>query len=428
MTPRGLLALFEDISTSRFLPLVWTRPVYDLRCGISTIREKIEAVYGHSADLLYTRPHLTAVTAQRTGLPVNRRPAADEGTVLLLSGRIIADRELPGRVPPEGPEALYLDDEGLVVAARLAAWRLRALPPASLSEALHANAADLHGIPHYRFVGQVVRWPWDLVRLNATQIVADAALFPLGSVEGHVHPGAHLIGVEHIYIAPGARVDPGAVLDASEGPIVVMADAHIMAASVIVGPVAVGTNSLIKAGACVYEGTSIGPVCKVGGEVEESIFQAYSNKQHDGFLGHAVIGEWCNLGAGTTNSDLKNNYSTVRVWVDGELRQTGEQFVGCFIGDHTKTGIGALLNTGTVIGVACNLYGTSMPPKFVPSFSWGEGKKLVEYRLEQAIQAARRMMARRHVELTPAEADLLTYIFAVTARERQSHGVVELEV
>ncbi len=419
------LALFEDRCTTRFLPLVWTRPVYDLRCGIRTLREKVEAVYGQPAARLYARPHLTTVLHQRTGLPVNQM--GHEGMVLLLSGRVVADPELPARVPLEGPEMLYLDDEGVVVAARLTVPRLKALSAHSLGEVLQVGTPDLHGIPYSRFVGHLVCWPWDLIKLNAAQIVADAASWPLGSLEGQVSPGAHLVAPENIFVAPDARVDPGAVLDASEGPVVVERGARLMAGSVVVGPVFVGARSLVKAGARVYEGTSIGPVCKVGGEVEESIFQAYSNKQHDGFLGHAVVGEWCNLGAGTTNSDLKNNYSTVRVWAEGLYRDTGEQFVGCFIGDHTKTGIGVLLNTGTVLGVSCNLYGAAMPPKFVPSFSWGQGHKLVEYRLEQALQAARRMMARRNVELTPTEADLLTYIFAVTAQERRVHGVAELE-
>lgn len=419
------LALFEDRYTTRFLPLVWTRPVYELRCGIRTLREKVEAAYGRPVDRLFARPHLTAVLKERTGLPVNEMPP--EGQMLLISGRVVADRELSSRLPLEGAEALYVDADGIVVAARLSARRLKALSAHSLGEALHPDTPDLYGLSQFRFSGQLLRWPWELIHINAAQIVADAVSWPLGTVEGHVHPAAHLVAPEHIFVAPEARVDPGAVLDASEGPIVVAEGARVMAGSVVIGPAFVGPRSLVKVGARVYEGTSIGPVCKVGGEVEESIFQGYSNKQHDGFLGHAVLGEWCNLGAGTTNSDLKNNYSTVRVWVEGRYYETGEQFVGCFMGDHTKTGIGTLLNTGTVIGVACNLYGAAMPPKFVPSFSWGQGHKLVEHRLEQALQTAQRMMARRNVELTVAEADLLTYIFAATAHERQVHGVTELE-
>lgn len=417
------LALFEDALVDRFLPLVWRRPIYDLRCGIRTLREKIVSAYGQPAATLFARSFLTTVLEERTGLPTNTLPDAE--MVLLLSGRILAGADLPRHVPLDGPEALYLDDEGTVVAARLTASRLQSLEVNTLTEALDPVASALRDVERHPFEGRLIAWMWDLVHYNAEEIVADAGGYALGTHAGAVAAGAHIIAPEQIFVAETATIAPGAVLDASDGPIVIEADAQVMANSVIVGPAAVGPQSRVKIGAKIYEGTSLGPVCKAGGEIEETIFQGYSNKQHDGFLGHSYIGEWCNLGAHTTNSDLKNNYSPVRVWTNGDMRDSGELFVGTFMGDHTKTGIGVLLNTGAVLGMACNIYGAALAPKFVPSFAWGEGNMLVEHRLAKAIETAGRVMARRNVELTKAEADLLTYVFARTQQERLNRGVVE---
>lgn len=419
------LALFEDVLVDRFLPLVWRRPVYDLRCGIRTLRDKVASVYGRSVDALFARSFLTTVLEERAGLSVNTLPQGQE--ILLLSGRILANSDLAKHVPPDGPEALYLDDEGVVVAARLSVSRLRSLEVNALGESLDPVAPPLRDVERYPFEGRLIEWMWDLVHHNTEEIVSDAGRYALGTHAGVIADGAHLVAPNQIYIAENASIAPGAVLDASDGPIVIEAGAQVMANSVIVGPAAVGPQSRIKIGAKIYEGTSLGPVCKAGGEIEETIFQGYSNKQHDGFFGHGYVSEWCNLGAHTSNSDLKNNYSPVRVWTNGEMRDSGELFVGTFMGDHTKTGIGVLLNTGTVLGVACNVYGAELPAKFVPSFTWGQGNTLVEHRLAKAIETAGRIMARRDVELTKAETDLLTYIFARTQQERRNYGIVEDE-
>lgn len=423
MSPRNHLTLFEDQLTGRFLPLAWCRPVYDLRCGIHTLRQKVAAAYGRSIDRLYVRSFLAGVLHERTGLPVNALPNA--GNVLLVGSRVVADSTLPRCLPLDGPEALYLDDDGHVVAARLTTQRLRTLDVHRLEEALDPVAAPLRDVDRHHFDGTLLAWMWDLVHQNASQLVADAEGYALGTHAGVIGAGAHLVHPERIFIGAGAQIAPGAVLDASDGPIVVAEEAMVMANAVVVGPAAIGPGARVKIGAKLYEGTSLGPVCKAGGEVEETIFQGYSNKQHDGFIGHSYIGEWCNLGANTTNSDLKNNYSPVRVWTAGEMRDTEETFVGIFVADHTKTGIGTLLNTGTVIGVACNLYGAELPPKFVPSFAWGRGKELVEHHLPKALQTAKRVMARRDVPLTTAESDLLTYVFATTARRRRDYGVMD---
>ena len=210
------------------------------------------------------------------------------------------------------------------------------------------------------------------------------------------------------------------VLDATNGPILIDRDAVVMPHTAIEGPTYIGPGSKIKMGTKIYEGTSIGPVCKIGGEVDNSIVLGYSNKQHDGFLGHAYIGEWINLGAGTSNSDLKNNYSSVKVYLHGEEIDTGHIFIGLMMGDHSKTAINTTLNTGTVVGVSANLFGEGFPPKYVPSFAWGGAKGLTEYKLDKAIATARKVMARRDKELTTSYERMLRHIFDLTRTERVS--------
>ncbi len=255
---------------------------------------------------------------------------------------------------------------------------------------------------------RVVRYPWDLVRLTADEIAADAAAIGrVGEIRGSVHPGAHLVEPGRIAIGEGSTVAPGAVIDATAGPVLIGSRAAVMANAVVLGPAAVGDGSSVKVGAKIYGGTSIGPACKVGGEVEGSVFQSHTNKQHDGFLGHSYLASWVNIGAATDNSDLKNNYGSVRVEIGGEVVDTGLTFVGATIGDHTKTAIGTKLNTGTVIGVFCNVLATGFPPKNIPAFSWGGPDGFVPYDVEKALDTARRVMARRGEKLTAAEEALI---------------------
>jgi UDP-N-acetylglucosamine diphosphorylase/glucosamine-1-phosphate N-acetyltransferase len=214
------------------------------------------------------------------------------------------------------------------------------------------------------------------------------------------------------------------VLDAENGPIYIGKNVKILPNAVIEGPAYVGDGSLIKVSAKIYENTSIGPVCKVGGEVEASIIHAFSNKQHEGFIGHSYLGTWVNIGADTNNSDLKNDYGNVKVYVDGELIDSGSMFVGLIMGDHSKSGINLMFNTGTVVGVSCNIYGSGLPPKFVPSFSWGGAQDgFVTYRIDKAIEVARRVMARRNVQLTEIDEKLFRKIFELTEEERVKAGV-----
>jgi UDP-N-acetylglucosamine diphosphorylase/glucosamine-1-phosphate N-acetyltransferase len=221
-------------------------------------------------------------------------------------------------------------------------------------------------------------------------------------------PGVIVLNPYDVWIGEDVVLGVNAVIDATDGPIVIDECAVIMPNSVIVGPAYIGKNSTIKIGAKIYEGTSIGPVCKIGGEVEDTIIQAYSNKQHDGFLGHAFIGEWVNLGAGTSNSDLKNTYKCVKVYnyTQKEKIDSKTQFMGCIIGDHTKIGINCSINTGTVIGVGCNLYGKELIDGFIPSFSWGEATNIVDYEIEKFCETADTVKKRRKLFFSETEREL----------------------
>jgi UDP-N-acetylglucosamine diphosphorylase/glucosamine-1-phosphate N-acetyltransferase len=246
--------------------------------------------------------------------------------------------------------------------------------------------------------GRVLTNVWDLVAENPGQITRDYSAMAMNGTSA-VPAGCDVVGDPAGALLLGADValEPGVVLDFSHGPIWLADGVTIRAFTRLAGPAYVGPRSTLLGGP--YEGISIGPVCRVHGEVEESVILGYSNKAHDGFLGHAYLGRWVNLGALTTNSDLKNNYGTIRMWTPDGERDTGLIKLGCLLGDHVKTGIGALLNTGTVIGAGCNLFGTAMPPKDVAPFSWGSGSDLVAFDVERFLDVTATVMARRDLVL-----------------------------
>ncbi|MCK4511674.1 hypothetical protein KAW64_08045 [bacterium] len=392
------VVLYEDAGTKWFGPLTLLRPVFDLRCGSLLLREKLEVRRPGWAVNLLPRPELTPLVSEL--YPGRGIDGLQDSDVLLLSARVIVTDELLAAIEAESAEAL-LTSGGEPVGALLrggAAERVRAVGEAN-------GDLSVLDMPLSRELpARVVCYPWELVRLTAEEIEADAAVSGrLGTVEGDVHPSAHLVEPARISIGEGSTLGPGVVIDASSGAVVVDANVEVMANAVILGPAFVGAGSFIKVGARIYPGTSIGRSCKVGGEVEGSVLHSFTNKQHEGFLGHAYLGSWVNIGAATDNSDLKNNYGSVRVELNGETVDTGHTSVGATIGDHTKTAIGTKLNTGTVIGVFCNVVSNGFAPKSIPSFSWGNGDGFVEHDIERAIATARIVMARRGVDLTGTE-------------------------
>ncbi len=410
------LCIFEDLHYERLLPLVYMRPVYDLRCGILTLREKLERCFPGVPVQLHVRGYLADfLREQYPHLPVN---TVNTASCLFINGRVLADPQFLAQVPLQGEDAVYVDGES-VVAARVSGSRL---------ERLKTHLPDLFDAKHFDGLTRtdvritMIRYPWDLVGNNGAQIRADFAVLTAGMTEkiaGTVYDGVHLLQRDAICIEAGAKVKPGVVLDAEGGPVFIARNARIFPNAVIEGPAFIGESSLIKVGAKIYEDTSIGPVCKVGGEVEASIIHGYSNKQHDGFLGHAYLGKWVNLGADTNNSDLKNNYSSVRVYINGKEVDSGSTFVGLTMGDHSKSAINTMFNTGTVVGVSSNVFGAGFPPKYIPSFAWGGAEELTTYDPGKSLDVARRVMARRKVVMSAEEERVFRHVFELTQEERK---------
>jgi UDP-N-acetylglucosamine diphosphorylase/glucosamine-1-phosphate N-acetyltransferase len=264
---------------------------------------------------------------------------------------------------------------------------------------------------------QVIDWPWRLLEWNAAAIATDLAA-AAGRCDGAVHPSACLEAPERIRIDAGAEVGPLAVIDARPGPVWLAAGVRVAAHTVVTGPCVVGAGTQLLGGA--ISGSSLGPECRVAGEVEASVWQGHGNKRHHGFVGHSWVGEWVNLGALTTTSDLKNNYGSVRVMVDGHEVDSGSPKVGALIGAHAKTGIGSLLPTGAVVGTAANLFGGGrFAPKASPAFGWWDGTTMATHDLDRCLATARIAMARRGRALTPADEAALRGLFASTADARR---------
>jgi UDP-N-acetylglucosamine diphosphorylase/glucosamine-1-phosphate N-acetyltransferase len=417
------LCVFEDNLYRRLLPLVYLRPVYDLRCGMLTLREKILREYKRGKITLHCRWYLADVLQEHyPDAQVNRIDAAN---CLFINGRVLAEEKFLKRIEAAVDENAILVHEGAVVAAYLMGARLDALK-SKLEGVL--SITDFGDLPRKEIDVTMINYPWDLVHRNGEQISADflASTRKLARrLEGKICPGVHLVNKKNIVLERGAVVKPGVVLDAEEGPIYIGKGAKIFPNATIIGPAYIGESASVKAGAKIYGGTSIGEYSKVGGEVEGSIIHSYSNKQHDGFLGHSYLGMWVNLGAGTNNSDLKNNYSSVTVEIDGQKVDSGSLFAGLFMGDHSKSGINTMFNTGTVVGVCCNIFGSNFPPKYVPSFSWGGSESLTTYDLERCVKVAEKVMERRKKVLTLAQRKLMERIFELTREERQSRGLPE---
>jgi UDP-N-acetylglucosamine diphosphorylase/glucosamine-1-phosphate N-acetyltransferase len=412
--------LYEDAAHELFGPLTLFRPEFELRCGVLLLREKLEMrMPGSLVALLTCRELAAVVDAEHPGRGVD---ALREEPTLFLSGRVIVDDTLVSAIRDVTGDAV-LTSGGTPVGAVVQGEISRR------AGALRNSGCDVGALGvenSFEVPARVATYPWDLVNLSAEEIEADAALLSrFGEIGATAHPSAQLVEPARIAAGEGSRIDAGVVVDATEGPVVIGRDVRIMPNAVVMGPVSVGDRSTIKAGARVYGGTSIGEGCKIGGEVEGSVFQGWSNKQHDGYLGHSYVGSWVNLGAATDNSDLKNNYSPVRVVIGGRTVDTGSIFVGATIGDHTKTAIGTKLNTGTVIGAFASVLANGFPPKWIPSFSWGTPDGFFEYDLERALETARSVMARRGFELSSAMVSLIEDVFETSRPDRKGKPPAE---
>jgi len=405
------LVVFEDDQYDRFLPLTWVRPVGELRCGATTLTEKIARAVGSPPDALLVRDYLAPVVAARwRPTPVNDLSHLAGQEVLFVNARVHAT----GWNPPSERVAYWHGE-------RLAAWRttgdVRTIRDYAglVAAARQAPRADFGG-PWFEFI-------WDVMLTSPEEIARDFQAAGRTGIHGRMHESAVVFGPrERLYVAPGAEIHPFVCIDTRHGPVTIAEDCEVHPFTRIEGPCYVGRGTLLL-GAKVREGCSIGPMCRVGGEVEESIIHGYSNKYHDGFLGHAYVGEWVNLGALTTNSDLKNDYTTVSVPLNGRPVDTGSTKVGSFIGDHVKTSIGTLLNTGTIIGTMAVLVATGAPlPKYIPPFAWFlNGVVTKGFGLTQLLATARTAMSRRKVEMTAEDETLLRHVFALTQKERAEY-------
>jgi UDP-N-acetylglucosamine diphosphorylase/glucosamine-1-phosphate N-acetyltransferase len=417
--------LFEDEGYRSFLPLVHTRPVCDLRCGIWTLRERIAALLGH-APAAICRPHLSSVYGGGRW-PLGLLGASQPLT--FVNGRALDLGWLPDLLRAPADTVLVADNGPgvlggpVLLGARLSPRLSSAVLLDMLEQRSIAALAELRRFAHVVEVdARLLAFPWDIISANGEQIVRDVPLLiqQAGWPTAAERPpdGAAIVihNPAQVYLHPDAKLEGPLVLDARDGPIVIDA-ARVEPFSFIQGPAAIGAGALI-ASARIRGETTIGPVCRVGGEVEASVLQGYSNKHHDGFLGHSYLGEWVNIGAMTTNSDLKNTYGSIRVVLDGFGQlDSGILKLGCFLADHVKLGIGVHLNGGAMIGAGSNIFGVHFAPKTIPPFTWG-GEVFHEYRIDGMIDVARKVMSRRKVALAPDYEAMLREVFAMTRGSR----------
>ncbi len=402
------LLLYEDARWERLAPLTDLVPVPGLRFGASTLGARWLAALGLPLLGIEGRPAVLA--AWREPMDFAVRPGADD-EVLAVNAAALPGGWVTALVAGGAPALIVTDDEP--VAARLRFRDVETLLGAG--SAFEARLIE-RGLARIEVAATVVRWPWDLMMHSVAAIEAD--LGPrAGRIAGAVDANAALLERGRITVEPGAEVEPFAVLDARGGPILIGRDALVRAHSVIEGPCVIGAGSQVLGG--VVRRSTVGPHCRLAGEIEETVWQGRANKRHHGFVGHSVVGDWVNLGALTTTSDLKNNYGPVRVWAGGAERESGSNKVGSIIGAHVKTGIGTLLPTGCSIGTGSNLFGGGrFAPKRVPSFSWWDGTRGIEHRLDAFLKTAGIAMSRRNHAFAPLEEALLRALFETGAAER----------
>ncbi len=405
------ICIYEDDKQKDFDPITALRPVYLMRPGILPLFERARISFPDAKISLAARNQLSAtVSGASREYPVNILKRED-GDVLFINGRIRDYGNLATLVN-NTPIGTRFMNNGDVVAVLFPEDLAKEMPSISTPEQFHDKYnAIASTFADFDTTASLYNRTWELVADLENKIAADFKYIrpALTSDISLVSNQSILLNQDNFIIGDGVTVAPGSLIDASKGPIFIGANTKIESQVAIYGPTFIGANSVIVAGK--IEASSIGHTCRVGGEVEESIFQSYVNKYHAGFIGHSYVGSWVNFGAMTTNSDLKNNYSNIRVSVNSEVIDTGMIKVGSFIGDYTKFGIGTLLNTGINIGVCCNVFGGGLVvDKEIPPFSWGGTDNWSRYNLTKAIETARRTCGRRNVTLTANEEDLIQHV------------------
>ncbi len=417
------LCIFEDIYHDRLEPLIYSRPIYDLVCGINSLRKKILRAYPDVKYTLHCRPYLEHfVRIKNPGHDVN---VVNDDKCLFINGRILAPPNMAELIPLTGKDKLYVNGE-TIIAARISGKKLKEIK-SNLNDLLSESNFD--GLPKEHVDIKSIDYIWNITRYNPSELRSDFEQLMISkkidkknNILGNIYDGVHLIERDNIFIDEEAIIKPGAVIDGSEGPVYIDKHAKIFSNAVIEGAVYVGEGTQVKSCARLYENVSVGQVCKVGGEIEDTIILPYTNKQHSGFMGHAYLGSWVNIGADTNCSDLKNNYGNVKVYVNGEIVDSGSQFLGVIMGDHSKTAINTMFNTGTIVGVSCNIFGNGFPSKYIPSFSWGGSEAVTTYDIDKSIETGKRVMERREKEMSDSEEKLFRKIFDLTKKERRKRG------
>jgi UDP-N-acetylglucosamine diphosphorylase/glucosamine-1-phosphate N-acetyltransferase len=413
------VCIFEDNGALDLEPLSLTRPVFELLCGLTSLASKQSRFFPPGPRGILVRPYLADLCRQHAPeLPANDLDWLRAGRTILVNSCWLPPSNPLSLSQISEPSIALFEDE--VAFAVVETEHLADCSANTIDDCLAAWQAML---PSWPTGGRMIRYPWDLVQHNGEQIRADWQKYgPPFAVDLDVaaRSGIAVVGPrEQVLIHPSAHLDPMIVADTRQGPIIIDRDAVVTSFTRLEGPCVIGPSTHIH-GASVRGGTTIGPHCRIGGEIECSIVQGHSNKYHEGFLGHAYLGEWVNLGAGTHNSDLRNDYGEVTVAINGRRVNTGLTKVGCFLGDHTKTGLGTLLNTGTTAGVFCNLLPGGLVPRHIPSFaSWWKEVLTDRADLPALLHTAAEVMRRRNVELTETHAALYRTLFEQSAAERR---------
>lgn len=389
--------LFDDYSRLNLLPFTYTKPVCELRTGILTIREKWEHEL-QSKVSFHTQAYLSG-----------KFPLKAERDNLFINGKIAPTAELLGLVKKLKPH------EGIRRGNDLVAWRSDDAGSFD-AEALLGKAREVE--TEYISMKDV----WNFFSKNDAAIRQDFERLTKGRTSQPLPATNTVIGDPTlVFLEEGAIVE-ASILNTKSGPVYIGRDAEVMEGSIIRGPFSLGEHASLKLGTKIYGPTTVGPHCKVGGEVNNSVVMGYSNKGHDGFLGNSVIGEWCNLGADSNNSNLKNNYGNVKLYnyKKDQMVDTGLQFCGLMMGDHSKCGINTMFNTGTVVGVGANIFGGGFPPTHIPSFAWGGAEGMEVYKLDKMLETASRVYARRNATVSDEEAAILKAVFADTEKYRKA--------
>ncbi|PKB17645.1 GlmU family protein [Flavobacterium sp. 5] len=386
--------LFDGPARNALLPFTFTRPVADILVGIMTIRQKWEARLGSTT---------TTVTEEYLS---EKFPMVEMEENVMINASFLPNDVLVEMVSDLGPnQAIFKGDD--IVAFYT-------------NDEQESVDFDCYEIIEYNEEGITIEYTWDIFSKNDAAIREDFEFLTEDRKSQPIPKSVNVIAPENVFIEEGAKLE-FVTLNASSGPIYIGKDSEIMEGSIIRGPFALCENAQVKMGAKVYGATTVGPYSRIGGEVKNAVLFAYSNKGHDGFLGDSVLGEWCNIGADSNNSNLKNNYEEVKLWnyETESFTKTGLQFCGLMMGDHSKCGINTMFNTGTVVGVSANIFGSGFPRNFVPSFSWGGATGFTTYVTKKAFETAKLVMSRRNVDFDEKEAAILEHIFEESKKWRK---------